>query len=497
MPASRSVLYTCFGLLALLALWRFDLLLLVPCTVVLGVQFKDSTKNTVFGRRRPDAPAGQPRDTGDPLVRAYLVVGGFLLIAGLVRFFWFPIASAPGLHWAALPGWLFRSGTQALLLGSVFIALGFDLLQGGLGRRPPAPPAVADDREPAEPVGHVLGLTVAPWLALAALAYLGKWNALGQALVMVIGLSLIGRLAKRWPLFAALGAPAIAFYGWNAMGHTGRPAEAGNPLGFVVLICLASGAFGLVMSTLGRAVTGVLDATVRKTRVPAPWLTQAVLGLALCALVASAQTQLKARTARIKEAEVAAREARLAAAERKAAAQRAEAQAEADARRAEADALVPGVSCHYDSARRQVVFENQQVNPKPGIAGARHIQRISLTPEPHDTPRQTRALDTAVDLKALRQHVRAAPILQLPSGDIVSMSPAGAQLLMLAPDGRLFHLASFHEPLLKHATVACASDGGSNWTVALGPVAILFERGAPDAPPRELRQYVLDAAWFP
>jgi len=86
MPHTRRVLYVCFLLLALLALLQFDLKLIIPILAVVSVQTRFERMTTPFGYKRPRAPASQPRDTGDPVVRAYLVVGGILLIAGLAGF---------------------------------------------------------------------------------------------------------------------------------------------------------------------------------------------------------------------------------------------------------------------------------------------------------------------------------------------------------------------------------------------------------------------------
>lgn len=166
MPLTRLALYTCFILLALLVLLRFDLVLLVPITLVPFVQFKDSTRITVFGKRRPRAPASEPRDTGDPLVRVYLVIGGIRLIAGLVMFLWLPIAAAPGPLMSILPKWFTIPGMHAILLGAVLTALGIDLLRGGLARRSDEPQGLEDQDTIASECPGLLRYA-APWLALA------------------------------------------------------------------------------------------------------------------------------------------------------------------------------------------------------------------------------------------------------------------------------------------------------------------------------------------
>jgi hypothetical protein len=161
MPLTRLALYTCFILLALLVLLRFDLVLLVPITLVPFVQLKDSTRITVFGKRRPRAPASEPRDTGDPLVRVYLVIGGIRLIAGLVMFLWLPIAAAPGPLMSILPKWFTIPGMHAILLGAVLTALGIDLLRGGLARRSDEPQGL-EDQAPSRP--NALGCFVTRYL---------------------------------------------------------------------------------------------------------------------------------------------------------------------------------------------------------------------------------------------------------------------------------------------------------------------------------------------
>lgn len=495
MPVTRRVLYACFVLMALLALLQFDLKLLIPILVVISVQTGFERMTTPFGYKRSRAPASQPRDAGDPVVRAYLVVGGILLVAGMAVFLWFPSAATPGPLMSILPKWFVIPGVQAILLGAVLTALGFDLLKGGLWR----PWGALKSRDSQESImAEKPGLFwyIAPWLALAWVADLGGWPNLAQAIVGLIGLGLVKHLAKDWPLFAALAAPAVAFYGWSAMGHAKNAFGQANPLVFVIGILAMGIGLSMVVTTLGRAVTGVLDTIKRGTWSREPWLRQAALGVAACVLAASAHTLLKERREQREAAEVAARYAEGAAASRAAAAEKAEAQAKADALRAEADARVPGISCRFSAGHKSFLFENQHKNPEPGIPGKVDHQFVRKSWVPQD-PQEALVLDASVDIKVLRESAGKAPILGLPSGDVVFMSPTGARLLMLKPDGRVLQLASFPEPLLKYAPVACANESGSLWVVALGPVAKLFERPAPEALPLEVNQEILNNAWFP
>ena len=494
MPLTRRGLYVCFLLLALLALLQFDLKLLIPILVVLSVQTRFERMITPFGYKRPRAPASHPRDTGDPVVRAYLVVGSILLIAGLAVFLWFPIAAAPGPLMSILPKWFVIPGVQAILLGAVLTALGFDLLKGGLWR-PWAEPTSLGSQESIMAEKPRLFWYIAPWLALAWVADLGGWPNLAQAIVGLIGLGLLRHLAKDWPLFAAIAAPAVAFYAWSAMGHAKSAFGHANPLVFLILIVAMGAGIGLVTYTLGRAVTGALDTIKRRTWSREPWLRQAALGVAACVLASSAHTLLKERQERHEAAEVAARYAEGAAASRAAAAEK----AKADALRAEVDALVPGVSCGFSTGHNSFFFKNQHKNPEPGIPGKVDLQFVGMSWVPRNPQEAQEALvlDASVDLNVLRQHANNTPILSLPSGDVVFMSPTGARLLMLNPKGRVLQLASFHEPLLKYAPVACASENSKLWVVALGPVVKVFEWLAPDALPFEVGQEILDNAWFP
>ncbi|MFZ5483681.1 MAG: hypothetical protein ACOZB0_05555 [Pseudomonadota bacterium] len=495
MPLSRRVLYVCVLLLALLALSQFDLKLIIPILVVLAVQTRFSRMTTPFGYKRPPAPASQPRDTGDPVVRAYLVVGCILLIAGLAALLGYPSAAAPGPLMSILPRWFVIPGVQALLLGTVLIALGIDLLKGGL-RRPWGEPKRLDGQASSLAEKSGLFRYIVPWLALAWVADLGGWPNLAQAIVGLVGLGLVQHLAKDWPLFAALAAPAVAFYGWSAMGHAKSAFGHANPLVFVIAILAMVAGFSMVVTTLGRAVTAALDTLKRGTWSREPWLRQVALGVAACVLAASAHTLFKERRQQREAAEVAARYAEGVAASRAAAEEKAEAQAQADALRAEADALVPGVSCRYSMGHDSFLFENQHKNPEPGIPGKVDHQFVRKRWVPREPPREARVLDASVDLNVLRQHATRAPILSLPSGDVLFMSPKGARLLMLNPDGRVLHLASFPEILLKYAPVACAGENGTRWVVALGPVVKQFERLAPDTLPLEVDQENLDNTWF-
>jgi len=497
MPHTRRVLYVCFLLLALLALLQFDLKLIIPILAVVSVQTRFERMTTPFGYKRPRAPASQPRDTGDPVVRAYLVVGGILLIAGLAGFLWFPFGgSGIGPLRSILPTWFNSPGVQAMLLGAVFMALGIDLLKGGLWR-PSGELQHLDSQAPIMAEKPGLFRYIAPWLALAWMADLGGWPNLAQAIVGLIGLGLVQHLAKDWPLFAALAAPAVAFYGWSAMGHAKNAFGHANPLVFMILILAMGVGFSMVVSTLGRAVTGVLDTIKRRTWAREPWFRQAALGLAACVLAASAHTHLKERRERLEAAEVAARYAEGAAASQAAAAKEVEVQAHVDALRAEADALVPGVSCSFYVGYDSFWFRNQHKNPEPGIPGRVDSQLVGKGGKPRYPPHEAQVLDADVNLNELRQHATDTPILRLTSGNTVFMSPTGARLLMLNPDGRVLQLASFHESLLKYAPVACTNESGSLWVVALGPVAKLFERPAPEALPLEVNQEILDNAWFP
>lgn len=496
MPLSRRVLYVCFILLALLALLQFDLKLLIPILVVISVQTRFERMTTPFGYKRPRAPASQPRDTGDPVVRVYLMVGGILLLAGLAILLWFPVAAAPGPLMSVLPRWLVIPGAQAILLGAVLIALGFDLLKEGLWRTSGEPKSLGSQESIiAEKPG--LFRYIAPWLALAWVADLGGWPNLAQAIVGLIGLGLVQHLAKDWPLFAALASPAVAFYGWSAMGHAKNAFGHANPLVFVIGILAMGIGFSMVVTTLGRAATGVLDTFKRGTWSREPWLRQAVLGVAACLLAASAHTLLKERREQRNAAEAEARYAEGAAASRAAAAEKAEAQAQADALRAEADPLVPGISCSYSPVRDSFVFEHQHKNSETGTPGKVDHEYIRKNNGPRNPQREAQVLEANVNRSELRQHADAAPILGLPSGEVVFMSPTGARLLMFNADGRVLQLASFQESLLKYAPVACAGENGTRWAVALGPVVKVFERPAPDALPFEVRQDSLDNAWFP
>jgi len=342
LPPSRRVLYVCFLLLALLAVIQFDLKLIIPALVVLFIQTGFVRMTTPFGYKRPQLPAAQPRDTADPVVRAYLVVGGMLLIAGLAVFIWLPGSAAPGPLESILPKWFVIPGVQAVLLGAVLTALGFDLLKGGLWQ-PWGEPQILDGQESAVAKKPGLFWYIAPWLALAWLADLGGWPNLAQAIVGLIGLGLLQYLAKDWPLFAALAAPAVAFYGWSAMGHAEGAFGHSNPLVFVVLIVVMVAGLGQVISTLGRAVTAVLDTIKRGTWAREPWLRQAALGVAALILAASAHTHLKERLEQRRATERAAQYAKDIAASQAAAAEKAEAQANDDALRAEADSTVPGL----------------------------------------------------------------------------------------------------------------------------------------------------------
>lgn len=499
MPRTRLALYACFVLLALLALLRFDLVLLVPITLVPFVQFKDSTRMTVFGKRRPRAPASEPRDTGDPLVRVYLVIGGILLIAGLVMFLWRPIAAAPGPLMSILPNWVTIPGVHAILLGAVLTALGIDLLRGGLARRSDEPQDLEYQDTIASEGPGILRYAV-PWLALAGVAYLADWPALVQAAVALVGLGLVRHVAKSLPLFAALSAPAVAFYGWSAAGHAKNTAGPTDMIEFVIFVVATIAGVGLVAYTLGRAVTGVLNTIKRRTWAREPWLKQVVQGSMGCVLAFSAHTHVTERAALREAAEVTAREAALAAAERSAAAKRAEAQAiaraEAAALRAEARARIPGVSCSFSRANG-LEFEYQHENPVPGPPWKVERYIIGGTDDFQTAPRAAIELGASVDLPALRQHAGNAPILRLSSGDVVFMSPTGARLLMLNPDGRVLQLGSFHEPLLRNPTMTCVNADGMRWAVALGPVVKVFRRFAPEALPHEVHQESLDYAWFP
>ncbi|MCQ9379062.1 hypothetical protein [Methyloversatilis sp. XJ19-49] len=307
MPLTRRVLYACFALLALWALFRFDLLLLVPATLVIGVHFKLPGRITQFGYKRRKVPAAQPRDTRDPVVRACLVVGCVMFLAGLAAFLPFFLTAAGNLQWWMLFSWLAPPGLHAILLGAVLTALGFDLLQGGLGRSQPEPLIVAGEA-PIMPKGPGLARYIAPWLALAALADLYGWPPLAQAIVTLIGLGILRHLATSWPLFAALSAPAVAFYGWSASGHATHTAGPTDMLEFLIFVVAMGVGISLVLWTLGRATTGLLDTLVRRTRAPAPWLRQAVLGVAACLLAESAHTHLMARAERREAAGVAAGE---------------------------------------------------------------------------------------------------------------------------------------------------------------------------------------------
>ena len=144
-----------------------------------------------------------------------------------------------------------------------------------------------------------------------------------------------------------------------------------------------------------------------------------------------------------------------------------------------------------------MLFRSQHKNPEPGIAGKVNHQLVGMSWAPRGPPREARVLDANVDLNVLRQHATNAPILSLPSGDVVFMSPTGARLLMLNTDGRVLQLASFQESQLKYAPVACAGENGTRWAVALGPMVKVFEQLAPDALPFEVHQESLDSDWFP
>lgn len=416
MPLTRVVLYLCFVLLAMLALLQFDLKLLIPILVVLSVQTRFDTKPTLFGYKRPHAPASQPRDTRDPVVRAYLVVGGVVLIASLVVLFWFPIAAAPGPLTSILPKWFVIPGVQAILLGVVLTALGFDLLRGGLWRpwselqELGSQDAILGDKPR-------LSRYVVPWLALACVADLGGWPNLAQAIVGLIGLGLVQHLAKEWPLFAALSSPAVALYGWSAMGHAESAFGHANPLVFVIGILAMGIGFSMVLTTLGRAVTAVIDTIKRRTWKHEPWLKQAALGVAACVLAFTAHTHLKDRRVQLKAAEVAARHAAGEAAGLIAAAEKDEAQSTADAMLTKADVLVPGFSFSY-SPVHGVMSQDQQEISKPCVLGELDHAFIRNQTARQD-PREAPMLDARVDLNAFRQHASNDPILHPSFGDVV------------------------------------------------------------------------------
>lgn len=494
MPLTRLVLYLCFVLLALLALLQFDLKLIIPIFAVLSVQIRFERMTTPFGYKRPRAPASQPRDIGDPVVRAYLVVGSVLLIAGLAIFLWFPIAAAPGPLMSILPKWFVIPGVQAILLGAVLTALGFDLLKGGLWR-PWGEPQNLDSQDSIVAEKSGLFRYVAPWLALAWVADLGSWPNLAQAIVGLMGLGLLGHLAKDWPLFAAVAAPAVAFYSWSAAGHAKSAFGPANPLVFLILIVALVAGIGLVTYTLGRAVTGALDTIKRRTWKREPWFRQAVQGVAACVLASTAHTQLKERREQLAVAEVAARHAAWEAASRADAAEKAEVQSTADAMRAKAEALVPGISCSY-SPVNGFMFQNQHKSPEPGVPGRVYHALIGNHSARQD-PREAQVLDASVDLNAFRQHASNAPILHLPSGDVVFISPTGDRILMLDANGLVLQLARLPEPHLKYPPVACASENGTRWAVALGPAVKVFEWRASDVLPLEVNQGHLNSAWFP
>lgn len=526
-PVSRLLLYGCFAVLYLLALWRLDFLLLVAGGLAFGF-----TRNSPFGERIDYASPATPRSTLDPRVRGYLVIGGVMLAAGGWAFAPYAWPFAVGIlyavpspaKWAEVwLGWHRIPGAHAMALGLVLIALALDLLKGGLLRKDAqtaGAPAGArnpqsasrttsqtNSRATSDPIRasraavrashakpHLL-MHLGLWLLLAATAQWLDWPHLPQFIVTMVGMGLLWYHAAHWPLFAAAGSFALAVYGWAAADHAnGTTSQGFEHVSFLILLMAVPAGITAILAVLGRTATGLMDA-LRGTHTTAPWLQQLALGGVVCVLAFTARDYLEARTVRQEAAEQAARQAAIDRATQLAAAERAAKEERQREERARADALVPGITCRFETESR-LRFVNQFPNPEPGVAGKRQFNDFYLPAESKNTPGYVQVMTDPAELAELRGQALGDPLLRLPDGNAVHQSPTGDRFLMVSPSGRMLHLASFGEYFLKFPGVACVAASGKRFAVSKGSSVLVFDLPVPDALPVMHHNSNLDQEWF-
>lgn len=533
-PVSRLLLYGCFAVLYLLALWRLDFLLLVAGGLAFGF-----TRNSPFGERIDYASPATPRSTLDPRVRGYLVIGGVMLAAGGWSFAPYAWPFAVGIlyavpspaKWAEVwLGWHRIPGAHAMALGLVLIALALDLLKGGLLRKDAqtaGAPAGArnpqsasrttsqtNSRATSDPIRasraavrashakpHLL-MHLGLWLLLAATAQWLDWPHLPQFIVTMVGMGLLWYHAAHWPLFAAAGSFALAVYGWAAADHAnGTTSQGFEHISFLILLMAVPAGITAILAVLGRTATGLMDA-LRGTHTTAPWVQQLALGGVVCVLAFTARDYLEARTVRQEAAEQAAREAKWRVVEEQRAAQEADKLKPVTvemihADRSRADSLVPGITCQFDELRPQLLFDNQHRNPEPGLPGKLERTVFHLPHAPRKPLQHAQELTDPQGRTEWQQKVQEAPLLRLPEGNVVFLSTTGDRVLMLNPSGQVLELAALGERSANYPGVACSNRSGTRFAVAKGTVVMVFALAAPDAPPVLHHESSLNQDWFP
>ena len=505
-PKTRIFLMISAVLLIVLALSSFKVLIGILGGFWLEIMRGYPGRFSLFGTHLKYESASEPRSSNDPKVRASFVFGVLILLLGFSGFSF----GASNSLLAFIPEWLFTPGFLESLMGVVMICTGLDLLHGGLARaktpdksaatKKPAIPVnprdtSAETKKPAIAASVVLGRYATPWLILAGLAHFGQWHGVIQLVVTFSGFALLLFAARSWPFFAIPSAFACAFYGWSAIGHS---SSGSIPMLVFLLIILSYLAIAImVLGILGMAASGIIDSVIRRKQETAPLFLQVGLAVLACVLAMSGykhHVELKAK----RKADIEAAHAKeIAAYSAKNKKSEQENNLEAQIQREKVQALTPGISCQFEGTNGFILFTKQDPHPSPEIAGQSEGRGFNINVYGEKSIREVALLDVKNHHQEISPYADTAPILRLPSGAVVFMAPGKSDLFLRATDERIFHLTTFDASLLQHKPVACVSNDGKHWVVALGPVVSLFDQLSPDAPIREVFQSQrLIGAWF-